>query len=120
MKKLLLTSIAVLFLTTGAAHAGSFFENYADKDDACLIVKKTSDSFLAVRDVPSVKSDLVAALRPGFHLIAALDQFVDGRDDILYKNWTKWIHVKGWFTNEDAEPSYGWVYRKYVQKVPCR
>src|SRR5262245_22120454 len=98
MKQLLLTSIAALFLATGAAHAGSFFEDYAFKTDICYVVKKTSDGFVAVRAKPDVKSEMFAALRPGYPLIASPDnQFLEKDEVRLYKNWTKWVYVKGWF-----------------------
>jgi hypothetical protein len=112
--------IAALFLATGTAHAGSLFGD-ASKTETCFVVKKTPDGFLAVRAKPDAKAELFAALRPGYQLIALLDmQFLEGDEVRRYKNWTKWIRVKGWFADEDADPSFGWVYRKYLKKVPCK
>jgi hypothetical protein len=120
MKKLFITSVAALLLATGTAHAGSFFENYASETDTCFVVTKTPDGFLAVRAKPDAKTELFAALRPGYPLIASPDsQFLEGDEVRRYKNWTKWVRVRGWFADEDAEPSFGWVYGKYLKKVPC-
>jgi hypothetical protein len=115
--KAALIGIAALLLATGTAHAQGLS---TETDDVCFVVKQTSDGFLAVRDEPDAKAEMFAALRPGFSLIAARDQFV-GRDEFRrYKHWTKWVYVRGRFSTEDAEPSYGWVYRKYLKEVPCK
>jgi hypothetical protein len=52
MKKLLLTSIAALFLVTGAA--------LATGPDNCAVVSKTPDGFLNVREAPTMKSKIIA------------------------------------------------------------
>ena len=110
--------LSVLCAAPGA-HAGSFFENYASETDTCFVVTKTPDGFLAVRAKPDAKTELFAALRPGYPLIASPDsQFLEGDEVRRYKNWTKWVRVRGWFADEDAEPSFGWVYGKYLKKVP--
>ena len=122
MKILSLTSVAALFLATGTAYAGSsFFEGYSTEGDTCWMVKETSDGFLAVRDRPDARGELIASLRPGYPLISSPDnQFLDAEEAGRYKNWTKWVYVKGWFTREDAEPSWGWVHGKYIKKVSCK
>src|SRR5262249_51547347 len=56
MKKALLTSIAALFLATGAAHATG--------PDNCAVVVKTRDGFLNVRAAPTMKSKIVARINP--------------------------------------------------------
>jgi hypothetical protein len=116
MKAAIIAGIAALLPATGTAHAGSFLLG----TDICFVVKKTSDGFLAVRAKPDAKTELFAALRPGYPLVASPhNQFLEGDEAHRYKNWTKWARVRGWFTNEDADPSFGWVYRKYLKKVPC-
>jgi hypothetical protein len=118
MKTALIAGCTALFLATGTAHAGPLFENYAE---VCFVVKKTSDGFLAVRAKPDAKAELFAALRPGYQLIASPNmQFLEGDEVRRYRNWTKWVRVKGWFADEDADPSFGWVYRKYLKKVSCK
>jgi hypothetical protein len=52
-----LFGVAALFLATGTVHADSKY---------CVVVTKTSDGFLAVREKPSMKGKLIATIRPGF------------------------------------------------------
>jgi hypothetical protein len=112
MKKLFLTGIAALLMATSAAHAVD--------DDTCYVVRKTPDGFLAVRKKPTTGSKIIATLRPKFPLTSRPSlQFLEDNEFHLYKNWTKWTHVKGWFDNESADPGTGWVYSKYIKKVPC-
>jgi hypothetical protein len=86
----------------------------------CVLVKQTSDGFLAVRKTPDVKGKLIAALHPGFPLaVSPSSQFMEDDEHVRYPNWTKWTYVSGWFSNGDAEPSHGWVYSKYLEHVPC-
>jgi len=54
--KLFLTSIATLFLATGAAHATG--------PDDCAVVVQTRDGFLNVREAPTMKSKIIAKLHP--------------------------------------------------------
>jgi hypothetical protein len=116
--RLLIAGIAALFLATGTAHAASPWTFTGEEN--CVVVRKTSDGFLAVRDKPSIKGKIVATLRPKFPLtIPANSQFLEGEDYKLYKNWKNWTRVKGWFTEQDADPSWGWVYSKYIKKVRC-
>src|SRR5260221_5139186 len=107
----LLAGVAALSMLASAAHAA---------EEYCVEVKKTPDGFLAVREKPTVKSKIFATLRPKFPLTVNPEhQFLEDNEYRLYKNWTKWTHVKGWFSTEDADPSWGWVYSKYIRKVPC-
>src|SRR5215470_12344393 len=65
MKKLFLTSIAALFLTTGAAQ----HEAYALADGpACAMVRRTPDGFLNLRKDFSMSGKIIAKLRPGDQL----------------------------------------------------
>jgi hypothetical protein len=113
----LLAGIAALLMAT-SAHAATPWTHTGEEN--CVVVRKTPDGFLAVRDKPSTKGKIVATLRPKFPLtIPSNAQFLEGEDYKLYKDWKKWTRVKGWFTTEDADPSWGWVYSKYIKKVPC-
>jgi hypothetical protein len=123
MKKLLLTSIAVLFLATGAAHAEMQDDwRNGDSKEYCVEVMKTPDGFLAVRAEPSVKAKLISTLRPGFPLtVNPADQSLNENDYARFPKWTKWTYVKGRFDieNADLHPSSGWVYSKYIRELPC-
>jgi hypothetical protein len=54
--RVLITSIAALFLATGAAHATA---------DGCAVVLKTPDGFLNLRKDPSMRARIVARLKTG-------------------------------------------------------
>jgi hypothetical protein len=115
MKAAIIAGCVVLSVLTTApgAHA-----------DYCAIVKKTNDGFLAVRKEPTVKGEMIAAIRADFPVhISSSNQFLEADEQFfdknLPKNWTKWVFVSGWFSTGDAEPSHGWVYGKYLKKVPC-
>jgi hypothetical protein len=47
------------------------------------------------------------------------DQYLEDNEYLLYKNWTRWTRVKAWVTEQDADPSKGWVYNRYIRKVRC-
>jgi hypothetical protein len=101
MKKALLTSVAVLFLATGTAHATG--------PDNCAVVVKTRDGFLNVRAAPTMKSKIIARISPAdiVHDDAYLND--EELDDSDYEGgWThidrvlrssgdkKWQKLRGW------------------------
>jgi hypothetical protein len=88
----------------------------------CYVVRNTPDGFLAVRQKPTPKSKMLAALRPNFPLEAyASSQFLENDEYRLFPNWTHWTRVKGWFdTQSGDQPSTGWVYNKYIKTIPCK
>jgi uncharacterized protein YraI len=92
MKKLLLTSAAVLFLATGTAHS---------TEDFCIEVTKTHDGFLALRKGPGTQFKMIAKLKPGFPL------------DADTRGFGKWTHVSV------AVGHDGWVYTKYTRTRQC-
>src|SRR5262245_43411571 len=94
MKKLLLTSIAALFLATGTAHATA---------DFCVVVTKTPDGFLALREGPGTQFKMIAKLKPGFPLDA----------DTGGGGLPKWTRV--WI----AERHSAYVYSKYIKHRDC-
>jgi Bacterial SH3 domain len=111
MKKVLLASIAALLMATSAAHTDTEF---------CVVVRKTPDGFLALREKPTTKSKIIATLRTNVPLLADHeDQYLEEQEYRLYKNWTHWTRVRAWVTEQDADPTKGWVYNKYIKKVPC-
>lgn|SRR5262245_22329749 len=111
LKKLLAT-VALIGALAAPASAHSL-------PDYCAVVKKTSDGFLALRKKPSAKSEMIAAMKTGFPLhVTGEAQWIDGDMVPLYPNWTKWTYVSA-PPSEDADPTHGWVYSKYLKKVPC-
>jgi hypothetical protein len=111
MKKLLLAGVTALLMVTSAAHA--------DDIDVCLVVRKTPDGFLALREKATIKSKVIATLRTKFPLFAANnDQFLEGEEYRLYKNWTRWTYVKAWIY-EETHPAKGWAYNRYIKKIRC-
>jgi hypothetical protein len=103
MRRFLLAGVAVLLLS-GAAHA-----------DKCFQVQKTPDGFLALRASPTAKAWMYEALREG--QILELSPHYE-EDEVSIKNWERWKKVKFWAQN-DADPTIGWVYRKYIKEVAC-
>jgi hypothetical protein len=98
MKRLLLTSIAALFLATGTAHA-----------DKCATVLKTNDGFLALRDEPSVRAKLLLKLKKDEELWYPVKS--------VFKNW-----VRASYPGEDWENRGtvdGYVYGKYIHIFEC-
>src|SRR5262245_17324672 len=69
--------------------------------DYCIVVTKTSDGFLALREGPGTKFKMIAKLMPGFPLLA---ENIRGND--------KWTHI--WI-----EATHGWVYTKYTRPFVC-
>lgn len=93
MKTALLAALAALaFLYSGAAHA-----------DACAVVLKTPDGFLALREKPTVQSTMIAKLLQGDYLAA-----------VENKKAGIWMYV-----TESRDGTEGWVSRKHVQEFEC-
>jgi hypothetical protein len=112
VKKLLLTGIATLLLTTGAAHA---------TEDFCAVVLKNRDGWLALREGSGTRFKIIAKLLEGDYLLA--DTGAGG----YYKISKKWTHIvgvprlDGASTSEKTHEDYtrGWVHRKYIQWFAC-
>jgi hypothetical protein len=112
MKKLLIALATTVTLAEPAHSAGDVY---------CAEVRKTSDGFLAVRDGPDVKTKLVAMLRSGYPLtVRPANQYLEPEDLKRFPNWTKWVFVRGDFSEDThANSGHGYVYGKYIKKVPC-
>jgi hypothetical protein len=102
MKRLFLTSVAALFLATGAAHA---------TEDFCAVVLKTPDGFLALREGPSTRFKMITKLHRGDFLLADTGGTLS----------PKWTHVIGVprIDSGDAHYTRGFVYRRYIQEFLC-
>jgi hypothetical protein len=119
----LLIGAAALFLATGAAHATA---------DFCVVVTKTPDGFLALREGPGTQFKMIAKLKPGYPLDAdtagggpECAEFAAGgeqapetrsemaRYDRCMKEAERWTRV--WI----AERRSGWVYSKYIKPRDC-
>jgi hypothetical protein len=91
--------------------------------DICYYrVGHTSDGFLALRRLPTSKSEMIAAMGEGTRLRAyqhwqALGgDGYQGGDAIKYrKNLRDWLRV----ALGDVEPDYGWVFKKYIKLERC-
>jgi uncharacterized protein YraI len=91
MKKLLVACLAALLVST-SAHAGN--------DPYDVVVLKTSDGFLALRDGPGAQYTMLSKLHQGQVLIA----------DAQYKGWT---HIR----ETPKTGMSGWVFSNYVQFI---
>jgi hypothetical protein len=122
MKKLLLTSIAVLFLAMGTAHAA----------ELCGAVKKTPDGFLALREAPVAQSKMIAKLFEGNTLYTFDDPIVFGDEapyyctkpereygmsDNKHRCRNLWVRVS---TDEQTHSKVGWVNSRYIRQFPCK
>jgi hypothetical protein len=115
MKKLLVASIAALFLATGTAYGA----------DTCYVVQETPDNFLAMRWHPTTKSRIVWVLRPGDQVVHDPNDRIHNnaaREDALAhkvskKNLETWIIVLT--RDEPGHAREGWVYKKYLKETPC-
>ena len=113
LKKLLATVALISTLVAPAAAV-------TPGGEYCAMVAKTSDEFLALRKEPTANSEMIAAMRTGFPVhVSASSQSLDGDKVSLYKNWTKWTYVSAFVTDSSADPDHGWVYSKYLKRVPC-
>jgi hypothetical protein len=124
MKKLLLTSIAALFLATGTAHA---------TEDGCAIVLPVPvkvkrdkdynpDMWLSIREGPGKQFKMIFRVHHG----DLID--VDTRSAFQENENAKVIHVKRW-THVIGVPRLdgnthpyvrGWISDKYIQWFECR
>jgi SH3-like domain-containing protein len=88
-------AVAALALAVilGASAAGA-------TTDFCIVVTKTPDGFLALREGPGTQFKMMAKLKPGYPLDA------DAGD-------AKWTRV--WI----ADGRYAWVYTKYTRQIDC-
>jgi uncharacterized protein YraI len=91
MKKLLLAGVVAL-LVSASAHAAN--------DPYDVVVLKTSDGFLALRDGPGTQYPMLSQLHQEQVLVA----------DAQYKGWT---HIRETPKTEMT----GWVFSKYVQFI---
>ena len=91
MKNLLLAGVVAL-LVSAPAHAAN--------DPYDVVVLKTSDGFLALRDGPGTQYAALSKLRQGQVLVA----------DAQYKGWT---HIR----ETPKTGMTGWVFSKYVQVI---
>jgi hypothetical protein len=96
VKKLLLTSIAALFLATGAAHATA---------DGCAVVLRTPDGFLNVRAAPKMGSRILKRLKPGE---------IIGTDNVS-EGWERTYVSR----KKNGLPLWGWVYSRFIVDVDC-
>jgi len=119
MTKLLIALATTVALAAPVAptHAAKLWRG----KEYCAVVKQTSDGFLAVRNTPEVKGKLVVMLRPGYPLrVDPSAQYLDADEEKLYPNWTKWVFVRGDFSGDvHPDSGQGYVYAKYIKKVPC-
>jgi len=123
MKKTLLTGIAALFLATGTAQA---------TEDFCIVVTKTPDGFLALREGPGTQFKIIAKLKPGFPLDADTAQGSTecatlaaggeqapetpkemARYERCMKEAQQWTRV--WIAGRRS----AWVYSKYTKPRDC-
>jgi len=111
MKKLFLTTIAVLFLTTGAA--------YATGPDDCAVVSKTPDGFLNVREAPTMKSKIIAKIHPT-DLVYADAYECSITDNCDIKNWTHIASVLRSSGPKKPQELRGWVATKFLKWLPER
>jgi hypothetical protein len=104
MKKLLLSSIAALFLATGTAHATW---------DVCRVVLRTPDGFLNVREKPTMRSKVIARLKPG-------QWFRGSNSNEGHSGWTQieFIGDQEIFVGKRLFPK-GWVGSRFVVEVRC-
>ena len=113
MKKLFLTSIAVLFLATGTAQ----HEAHALADGpACAMVRRTPDGFLNLREAFSMSGKIIAKLRPGDRIyVTATELGISTPGD--------WVEVHGvWRLDSDdiSKPWHsGWVARRFIRETKC-
>ncbi len=111
MKKLLLASIAALFLATGTAHATG--------PDYCAVVSKTPDGFLNVRKAPTMKSEIIAKIHPG-DLVHADAYECSITDDCEIKNWTHIASVSRSSGPNKPQALRGWVGTKFLKGRPSQ
>ena len=113
MKKLFLTSIAVLFLATGTAQ----HEAHALADGpACAMVRRTPDGFLNLREAFSMSGKIIAKLRPGDRIyVTATELGINTLGD--------WVQVDGVWRldgNDISKPWHsGWVARRFIRETKC-
>src|SRR5262245_40937388 len=136
--KTLLASAAIVAALTAPAKAGDIQQEFKEKDALicdtrgkcwpwiatdvvdCVYQVNYTDlpgGFLALREEPSSKSKMIAALGEG-KMIAEANQTTDAK---YAKNLKTWMRVRVYLNPDpdDVEPTYGWVNKKYIFLHHC-
>ena len=124
IKKLLLSSIAALFLATGTAQ----HEARACADvPSCAVVTKTPDGFLNLRRAPTTRAPVVTKLRPGDRLYITLDE--DGLNEGGICSPGNWKLIEGIWrldgkpiniqAGAEWQPHTGWAVKRFLRQIDC-
>jgi hypothetical protein len=115
MARILTASLALALLAALAT------ETNATGPDDCAVVKKTPDGYLNVRKAPTMKSEIIAKIRPG-DLVYADAYECRFTADCAIDDWTHIDSVLRSSGDDKPQQLRGWVstrFLKYIQLGAC-